>query len=286
MRIHEVCESCSITKKAVEYYIKQGLVHPKMDASGYRDFSQQDLSRLKEIAVLRGLGLGVADIGEILASENKPAAIAKHSYGVQLKQQRLNEQQERLEQLAANYDIDRELKYIRTRLELKYSVLERLAQAFPGVLGLYLSIHFGPFLNGGVDSTEKEQAYLNIVHFLDQLRLTEETEQFLEQNLPQMQLEDMREISGHLQQVILQDPEGYLEKQQEEIEAYLKYRNSEDYKATPAYKLQQVLMEFQRESGYTEVFIPNLKILSPAYREYADKLQAANGLFEKRFPLS
>lgn len=286
MRIHEVCERCSITKKAVEYYIKQGLVHPEMDASGYRDFSQQDLSRLKEIAVLRGLGLGVADIGEILVSKNKPAAIAKYSYGVQLKQQRLNEQQERLEQLAANYDIDRELKYIRTHLELKYSVMERLAQAFPGVLGVYLSIHFGPFLNGGVDSTEKEQAYLNIVNFLDQLRLTGEQEQILEQHLPQMHLEDMREISGNLQQVILQDPEGYLEKQQVEIEAYLKYRSSEDYKATPAYQLQQMLVEFQRESGYAEIFIPNLKILSPAYQEYADKLQAANQLFEKRFPLS
>lgn len=284
MLIHEVCERCSITKKAVEYYIKQELVHPEVDANGYRNFSEQDLSRLKEISVLRGLGLGISEIRSLLASNNKSAVLSKYSYGIHLKRQLLVDQQERLEQLAEDYDIDRELNYIHSHLQRKYSILERISQAFPGVLGMYLSIHFGSFLHGEIDSAEKEQAYIRIVDFLDHLSMTEETERFLEQNLPLMQSEDMAEISGTMQRVILNNPEEYLEKQQENIESYLKYRNSESYQATPAYKLQQILIEFQRESGYIDIFIPNLKILSPAYREYADKLQAANQLFMKKFP--
>lgn len=284
MLIHEVCERCSLTKKAVEYYIKQGLVDPKVDANGYRNFSEQDLSCLKEISVLRGLGLGISEIRNLLASNNKSAVLSKYSYGVYLKRQLLVEQQERLEQLAEDYDIDRELNFIHSHLQRKYSILERISQAFPGVLGVYLSIHFGPFLHGEIDSAEKEQAYIRIVDFLDHLSMTEETERFLEQNLTLMQSEDMAAISGTMQQVILNDPEGYMQEQQEQIEAYLESRNSESYKTSPAYKLQLILSEFQRESGYIDIFIPNLKILSPAYREYADKLQAANQLFMKKFP--
>ncbi|GIP31587.1 MerR family transcriptional regulator [Paenibacillus sp. J2TS4] len=53
MLIHEVCKKCSLTKKAIEYYEKQGLVHPEVGGNGYRNYSDKDLSLLKEISVLR-----------------------------------------------------------------------------------------------------------------------------------------------------------------------------------------------------------------------------------------
>lgn len=46
-----------------------------------------------------------------------------------------------------------------------------------------------------------------------------------------------------------------------------------------------VMSDFQRESGYTDIFIPNMKILSPAYRAYADKLQATNQIFVEKFSI-
>lgn len=286
MLIHEVCERCFITKKAVEYYIRQGLVHPEIDVNGYRNFSGQDLSRLKEIAVLRGLGLGISEIRNVLASKNKSAVVSKYSYLARLKHQQQLEREKRLERLAEDYDIDRELQEMHDHRNWIFSLRERLVLSFPGAFGMYLSIHFGPFLDIAVDSDDKEQACMNIIHFLDRLEIPEEMDALLEQHVPLMRMEDMAEVSGTLQQTILHDPEAYIEEHREKIQAYNEYRNSEHYKTTSAYKLQQALLEFQRDSGYTDIFIANLKILSPAYRDYADKLQAANRIFVEKFPIS
>ncbi len=43
MLINEVCKKCRLTKKAVEYYIEQGLISPDIMENGYRDFSQDDV---------------------------------------------------------------------------------------------------------------------------------------------------------------------------------------------------------------------------------------------------
>lgn len=69
MLVNEVCKECNLTKKAVEYYIEQGLVAPSVRENGYRDFSDADVTRLKKISVLRGLGLSVADIEGVLAKQ-------------------------------------------------------------------------------------------------------------------------------------------------------------------------------------------------------------------------
>ena len=45
-----------------------------------------------------------------------------------------------------------------------------------------------------------------------------------------------------------------------------------------------MLLSFQQESGYYDIFIENLKVLSDSYREYYEKLQAANKTFLERFP--
>jgi hypothetical protein len=43
-------------------------------------------------------------------------------------------------------------------------------------------------------------------------------------------------------------------------------------------------LKFQQESGYYDIFIENLKILSDSYREYFEKLQAANKVFVNKYP--
>lgn len=62
MLINEVCKKCKLTKKAVEYYGEQGLIKLVVMENGYRQFSDDDAMKLKKIAILRGLGLSVADI--------------------------------------------------------------------------------------------------------------------------------------------------------------------------------------------------------------------------------
>jgi len=76
----------------------------------------------------------------------------------------------------------------------------------------------------------------------------------------------------------------YLEENKEDIEKYLEYRNSDEYKKSPVCKIQQLLLKFQQESGYNEIFIENLKILSDSYWEFFEKLQAANKVFVNKYP--
>ena len=66
MLINEVCRECSLTKKAIEYYIEQGIVAPAIQENGYRSFSDEDIAVLKKVSVLRTLGLSVADIHDVL----------------------------------------------------------------------------------------------------------------------------------------------------------------------------------------------------------------------------
>lgn len=80
MLIKDVCRECKLTKKAVEYYEQQGLISPRIEDNGYRNYSYEDISVLKEIGVLRKLGISIAEIKDILESTNKAAALAKCKY--------------------------------------------------------------------------------------------------------------------------------------------------------------------------------------------------------------
>lgn len=51
MLINAVCKECSVTKKAVEYYIEQGLISPIVQENGYREFSEEDVRQLKKISI-------------------------------------------------------------------------------------------------------------------------------------------------------------------------------------------------------------------------------------------
>ena len=80
MLIKEVSEQCHLTKKAIEYYGIKGLVRPTILENGYRDYSEREISKLKEISVLRRCGVNIVEIKEILESRNKTVALEKYRY--------------------------------------------------------------------------------------------------------------------------------------------------------------------------------------------------------------
>ncbi len=75
MKIKDVMEQTGLTDKAIRLYINNGLVAPSIEEnySGRRsiDFSDNDVIRLKNIALLRKAGFSIADIKEILIDENR-----------------------------------------------------------------------------------------------------------------------------------------------------------------------------------------------------------------------
>ncbi|MBR4163169.1 MAG: MerR family transcriptional regulator, partial [Solobacterium sp.] len=61
MYIHEVSKLSGTTKKAIEYYCLKGLLQPSLSENGYRVFSDEDVSLLKRISLLRNMGISVED---------------------------------------------------------------------------------------------------------------------------------------------------------------------------------------------------------------------------------
>ena len=54
MTTHEVEEMLSITKKTLIYYENEGLVKPARDGNNYRNYSQEDVSKIKFILLRNG----------------------------------------------------------------------------------------------------------------------------------------------------------------------------------------------------------------------------------------
>lgn len=140
MLIHEICKKCSLTKKAIGYYVEQGLLSPSIQENGYRSFSDEDANRLKKISVLRNLGLSIADIRTVLSDQadgtlnngcRKPqiSILRQIADRKNLEIISLQEKQKLLQELAAGYDweqIHRQLQ----QLEKKQSILERMINLF------------------------------------------------------------------------------------------------------------------------------------------------------------
>lgn len=283
MLINEVCKECSLTKKAIEYYEKQGLIRPKIEENGYRNYSAEDVLVLKEIFVLRNLGLGIPEIKDIISSSDKHAALSKYKYLKELEKQRIDKQQKGLELLIENYQVEPVKQYIEEQLSPLLTIKQKLAQSFPGGYGIYLSIHFGRFLNETINSNEKKRAYQEILSFLDHLEINEEIEEFLKSSMALFDQEDLENMNTAILTAV-EDIEEYMETNKQRIEKYIRFRESEEYKSTDAHRMQQLLVEFQKQSGFTDVFIANLKILSDSYRDYYKKLEEANERFIKSFP--
>ena len=68
MQIKEACRCCRLTKKSIQYYEEKDLICPRKLENGYRDYSKADIQTLKEISVLRSLGLNIREIKKILES--------------------------------------------------------------------------------------------------------------------------------------------------------------------------------------------------------------------------
>lgn len=63
MKINEVEQVIGITKKNIRFYEEQGLLHPSRNSTnGYRDYSKEDVETLRQIKLLRKLGIPIEDI--------------------------------------------------------------------------------------------------------------------------------------------------------------------------------------------------------------------------------
>ena len=279
MMIHDVMKETGLTRKAIEYYIDQGLIAPQTQENGYRVFSEEDVSRLKAISVYRRLGVSVAEIRAILGGD--PAK----TLGDVLVRRRIDAQQRMkkdalLERLAAGAKIE-EIQIELKALEVGANIADRLFNAFPGYLGQYISLHFAHFLTTPIEQPQQQEAYETIVRWLDALPpldLPDDLKAFLEETtaaLPVEQMEDMHDAVLRMSE----DPGAYLKEHEENIRAYLAVKETPEYRASAPARLMEVMKEFQQQNGYMDVFLPAMQRISPAYAIYRERLEAANAVF-------
>lgn len=290
MLINEVCKSTGLTKKAILYYEKENFISPKKLSNGYRDYSNEDIKILQEISLYRKLDISVKDIMTILKSKDKREILNRIVIEKEQKEIRLKIDKIHLERLIEGDMSINEIFRLNDEIiqEEKKSgefIKRELKRAFPKGFGEYMAYHFSPYLNEPLDTMEKIKAWHNIVEFLD--------------NIPQFKIpkfiqiglaSSSDEIRKRTYEATKSKMEALLEAQGEELEEYKKellgYVDKQKKwrllpYLNPFFNFKKKLMNFYKESGYYEVFIPNMKVLSKEYREYSEKLNLINDKLSK-----
>lgn len=282
MLVNEVCKECKLTKKAVEYYIEQGLIAPSVRGNGYRDFSQIDVVRLKKISVLRGLGLSVANIQDILSGQSASFNDISHQKILEISV--LQEKQKLLQELASTQDWETAQDKL-LQLQGKQSVLERLRNAFPGYYGNYICLHFAPFLGEPVRTDEQREAFDTIIAFLDGIHfeIPDDLREYYDEITVSVDDNILANASAGLRSAVC-DIERYIDENREVIESCIAYKQTAKYKESQAYRLEETLKQFNSTSGYNEIFIPAMCQLSESYREYYEMLQTSDKKILQRYP--
>lgn len=282
MLINAVCKECSLTKKAIEYYIEQELIFPVMQDNGYRDFSDNDIAVLKKVSVLRNLGLSVSDIRDVLSSKTTTSLDQIYHRKI-LQMAILQEKQQFIQELTVKKDWE-EIQGKLSQLQKKQTILERLMNAFPGYYGTFLCLHFAPYLNEYVLTEEQQKAFDTIVCFLDGVNfgIPDNLKKYLDEISLNLNEEMVKSMSDSVNAAVY-ETERYISDNHEEIKNYIAYKQSREYRATPAYHLESVLRQFNSVSGYNDIFIPAMCQLSGSYQKYYEELSKANEIFAEKY---
>lgn len=70
MTTKQVCKKLNITPKALIVYEEYGILNPKRDSNNYRNYSKDDLLKLREVILLKKLGFSLKDIKTLKDNNN------------------------------------------------------------------------------------------------------------------------------------------------------------------------------------------------------------------------
>lgn len=92
--IQQIAQLAGTTSRALRHYDETGLVPPsRTGANGYRYYDADALVRLQRVLLLRGLGLGIPAIAQVLAGERDDEhALVRHLEWLRAEQLRLDRQ--------------------------------------------------------------------------------------------------------------------------------------------------------------------------------------------------
>ena len=275
MKINEVIQQVDLTKRAIKYYEEQGLLSVNKDENGYRNYTEEDVKILKEISIYRKLGISIKDIKTLL--EKKDDQLLNNIYKEKInKLEEYKNEAELLKKFIDNNDVDDIYE------NLNYETIGKAIQdMIPGFYGYYFMNHFMPYLQIKIETKEQENAYKKIIKFLDNAEikiplLMKISSYIMYKLLPKQDMSKMVEqMEVKTKQYINISEEEY-EKLKEKTRKNVKMKNSIIFKYHPAFISQRKFMRRLKDSGYNDIFIPNMILLSPKYKEYHEALSSIN----------
>lgn len=286
MLINEIAKKCNITKKAVQYYVEQGLVNPEILENGYKNFSKQDMELLKQIVLYRKLGLSICEIKRVLENHNEVSGIL-YQRVVELEQEK--EKQKLLKRVAIG-ELVENLEQEINNISSNTIIIKKLVELFPGCYGKIFSLNFSRYLTGTIKTEEQMKAFNQIIEFFDNVPdidvpsdLQEALDAYLEAYSSEEGIEKINHILQEKENAI-QNIDEFVKSNKNMLDEYKKYKQTEEYKNLPAVRLMEYMKQICAANGYNDIFIPAMRKISPLYNEHYEQMLRANDIFIKNYP--
>lgn len=290
MKISEVMEITGLTKKAINYYEEEELIKPDINPeNNYRDYSQSNVDELVQISVLRQLDVPVKVIKEIISKPKMlKDKLEQHLISLNDEINRLGKSKNVLMSCLDNItdstsvsELTKQLLYLNKSLEMDARAREgfmkrQIQRIFPGNFGKMLVVNYSPFLNSSIDTKEKEEAWLNLVTFLDEVEGIEYSEEMQEmyENWTNQDMEKFERFTDENVKKWLGITDEELIAERKQFFEIMKRMNSDTDMQSSWQKTSRMtksIKEQMKNVGYYDKFTENLKILSSDYCEYTNR---------------
>lgn len=273
MRLNEVIKQVDLSKRAIKFYEEKGLLKTKRDSNGYRNYTDKDISLLKEISSYRKMGIGLSDIKEILNDKSvlKQILIEKKKE-ITISQNEL----EALEKFIKNNNIEE----LYDSVDYK-TLADAIQNSIPGFYGYYFLNHFLPYLQIRIQTKEQQEAYNRLIEFWDNTNIRIPFLMKLNSwilfklNSKKSLIVQIEQIDSQIKEMLNPTEEEY-EKLKKKVNDGYKLKNSIFYKYSLIGISQRKFMKELQNKGYNDIFIPSMIALSPKYKEYHNALMAIN----------
>lgn len=273
MRLNEVIKQVDLSKRAIKFYEEKGLLKTKRDSNGYRNYTDKDISLLKEISSYRKMGIGLSDIKEILNDKSvlKQILIGKKKE-ITISQNEL----EALEKFIENNNIEE----LYDSVDYK-TLADAIQNSIPGFYGYYFLNHFLPYLQIRIQTKEQQEAYNRLIEFWDNTNIRIPFLMKLNSwilfklNSKKSLIVQIEQIDSQIKEMLNPTEEEY-EKLKKKVNDGYKLKNSIFYKYSLIGISQRKFMKELQNKGYNDIFIPSMIALSPKYKEYHNALMAIN----------
>lgn len=271
MRIAEAAAAVGCTQRAIKFYEEKGLLTPvARSENGYRDYSAEDISRLHEIQAYRKLGIGLADIRRLLSGDAQ--TLLREI--LERKRAEADAQQQEIAALEA-YLTRHNAQALDEAVDFD-SIADAMRAQLPGFFGGYLAAHFAPYLLIRITTPEQQDAYRRILAFWDdpklRLPLSFRASMLLSRLVPQRPAGAM---DARIQAMLNPSEEAYARMREQTLRT-VSMRKNPLVRYSPGEVMKRRMMRALKDCGYYDVFIPEMKRLSPTYRAYHEALFALN----------